>query len=65
MDRLVKYVYLTLKKNEFPTFLGLISFVVWELKNYRGILVLLVLYSYVGIIGILLVDNCNSFLYSG
>ena len=36
MKRLVKYVYLTLTKNGFPTILGLVSFVVWEIKDYIG-----------------------------
>ena len=37
MDRLVKCAYLTLTENGFPTFTGVIRFVVWELKNYKGI----------------------------
>ena len=40
MDRSIKYVYLTLTKNEFPTFPSLISFMVWELKKGMGISVL-------------------------
>ena len=32
MDRLVKYLYLTLIKDKLPTFLSLINSVDWELK---------------------------------
>ena len=35
-ERLVEYVYLTLTKNGFLTSPDLISFVVWELKDYMG-----------------------------
>ena len=52
MDLVVKYVYLTLTNNGFTTFQGLISFVVWELKNYMGISV-----QYWDF-GILVLDNC-------
>ena len=58
MDWLVKYVYLTLINNEFPTFPSLINSMVWELKTawvyrYFG---LLVLDNCVGILGIVLVN---------
>ena len=39
MDRLIKYIYLTLTENGFPTLSNLISFVVLESKNCTGILV--------------------------
>ena len=47
MDRLVKYVYLTLTKNEFPTFPSLINSMVWGVENYMGISVR---YWYFGIL---------------
>ena len=37
MDRLVKCTYLVLTKSGFSTILSLISFVVWEMKDYKGI----------------------------
>ena len=56
MDRLVKFVYLTLTENGFSTFSGLISFVVWELKNCMGISV------WYWSFGILVMDNCMGIL---
>ena len=63
MDRLVKYIYLTLTKNEFPTFPNLINFVVWGVENCMRILVqyryfgILVLDSWVSILSIVLVNK--------
>ena len=56
MDQLVKYVYLVLTKNGFLTFLGLINFVVLELKTTW-------VYQYgIGIVGILILDSCVGIL---
>ena len=38
-ERLVKYVYLTLTENGLPTFSDLFSFMVWESKDYMGMLI--------------------------
>ena len=46
MDPLVKCLCLTLTKNGFSTFPGLISFVVWELKNCKGISVGIVILGF-------------------
>ena len=62
IDRLVKYVYLTLTKDEFPTFPSLINSVLWGVKNCMGTSVqyryfgILVLDSCVGILDIVLVN---------
>ena len=56
MDQLVKCAYLMLTNNGLPVIPGLINFVVWELRDYKGISV------QICILGVLVLGNCLGIL---